>query len=167
MTYRYSLRDTGISSHSLGTCEICKQWCDSVWTQVEERKYNQSPTGLTYQEGWTVKGCHHLFGHKECLESKQKNQSSTETTTGEIMKTFADFKRRLQPLQPVRIHNFGTGKTRDTVVTSVKTKSFAVLSITGQDAWTDFYKASDWLITENSATLRNGDQPMLSLTFLE
>ena len=83
------------------------------------------------------------------------------------MKTFADFKRRLIVDQAVRIHNFRTQKTRDTVVTSVKSKKFAVLGITGQESWTSFCKASDWLITESSATLRDTNlNPMVSFTFI-
>ncbi len=62
--YRYILKGTGESSGRYGACEVCKDHCTEVFYQVEEQEYQP--------DKWTRYECHDLFGHKECLESKQR-----------------------------------------------------------------------------------------------
>lgn len=62
--YRYRLTACEGSSTKYGPCEVCNKPVNAVWMQVEEK---------SYQYGWTTHKCHTLFGHKECLESRQKS----------------------------------------------------------------------------------------------
>jgi len=62
--YRYNLKSTGESSSRYGVCEVCKNNCTEVFYQVEEQEYQNNK--------WTRYDCHDLFGHEECLKSKQK-----------------------------------------------------------------------------------------------
>ena len=61
--YRYNIKSTGASSAKYGNCEVCKLSTSEVFHQMEERQTDH---------GWTIAGCNDLFGHKECLESKQR-----------------------------------------------------------------------------------------------
>ena len=67
MEYNYSLTNTGQSSSRYGNCEVCREHCSEVWHQVETRNYQ-----IGNYQGQTFGGCRDLWGHKECLESKQK-----------------------------------------------------------------------------------------------
>lgn len=73
--YRYQLRSTGQSSSRYGTCEVCGEYCPDVFIQIEEVQYSLLPEEknvIPEEFAWTHFGCHTLFGHKECLESKQR-----------------------------------------------------------------------------------------------
>jgi hypothetical protein len=69
--YRYKLSSSEESSNKYGACEVCGKYCTEVFYQSEERHYEFDHEGKHY-EGWTQHGCHALFGHKSCLESKQE-----------------------------------------------------------------------------------------------
>ena len=62
--YRYSLRSTGHSSSRYGNCEVCNLHVSDVHIQIEEQEYEP--------ERWTHFECKTIFGHKECLVSKQR-----------------------------------------------------------------------------------------------
>lgn len=68
-TYRYRLNSTGYSSTRYGLCEICSKYASEVFFQIEERKYYN---GVRDEMSWTRNKCHSYFGHRECLESKQR-----------------------------------------------------------------------------------------------
>jgi len=68
--YRYNLTSTEESSNKYGNCEICGKHVTEVFHQTEERQYYNP---ITHQTSWTQHECHNLFGHKECLKSKQRN----------------------------------------------------------------------------------------------
>lgn len=63
--YRYNLIKTNGSSMKYGSCEVCGEYVDDVWHQVE-RKYLYPPSG------YTLNGCSNIFGHKDCLTSKRR-----------------------------------------------------------------------------------------------
>ena len=65
--YRYTVRNTGYNSNTLGDCEVCGKHVSEVFSQIEERQYINPVRGLS----WTHAGCHSLFGHESCLKSKQ------------------------------------------------------------------------------------------------
>lgn len=67
--YRYRLKSIGNSSERYGPCEVCGKHCSEVWFQVEERKYYNRERG----EQFTQHECNSYFGHKECLEAKQRH----------------------------------------------------------------------------------------------
>jgi hypothetical protein len=66
-TYRYNLNSTNDSSAKYGNCEVCDKHAPEVWSQVQERSYVRPDGTLS----WTQSECHNLFGHHECLLSKQ------------------------------------------------------------------------------------------------
>jgi len=68
--YRYRLATTGGNSAKYGNCEVCDQPCTEVFSQQQSRYYEFEGGGV-YHSGWTRHKCHLLFGHKECLISKQ------------------------------------------------------------------------------------------------
>lgn len=71
--YRYNLRSTGHSSDRYGNCEVCNTRCSDVFIQVEEVQYEiPEEKGNPPKISWTRADCKTLFGHKECLESKQR-----------------------------------------------------------------------------------------------
>jgi len=69
MAYRYKLTDTGQSSAKYGKCEVCGEHCSEVFYQTEQREYF-SP--VTNSPALTFADCTNLFGHKNCLITKQK-----------------------------------------------------------------------------------------------
>jgi hypothetical protein len=73
-TYRYTLRSTGHSSAKFGPCEVCIHHASEVFSQTEEVSYRRHDGTI----GWTREGCFDFFGHKACLESRQK---ATENST--------------------------------------------------------------------------------------
>jgi hypothetical protein len=66
--HRYTLTSTGASSAKYGNCEVCGKPVSEVFQQTEEKRY---------ENGWTRQGCHYLFGHKECLETKRVKLSDS------------------------------------------------------------------------------------------
>ena len=73
---RYRLTSTGHSSIRFGKCEVCGTHTAEVFHQVEQKLYPRyseepqaadAPTGYT----WTFWRCTDLFGHEECLKSRQ------------------------------------------------------------------------------------------------
>ena len=81
--YRYRLFSTEKSSAYYGPCQVCRNPCSDVFSQIEERRYLGFPTLNEFLEdaavyrkgtlsGWTHEGCFNYYGHKECLESKQR-----------------------------------------------------------------------------------------------
>lgn len=76
--YRYHLTTTGDNSNHYGPCDICGGHCSEVFHQVEERSYKRDK--LDRAEGfkgigWTHHNCNDYFGHKDCLEGKQRNEA--------------------------------------------------------------------------------------------
>ena len=76
--YRYRLISTNSNSQKYGNCEICRKPATEVFHQTEERLYLH-PLGVDHQDpdaptgyGWTRHQCSDVFGHKECLEHKQR-----------------------------------------------------------------------------------------------
>lgn len=69
--YRYNLLTTEHGSDQYGNCEIYSKHCTEVFHQIEERMYKFEHNNIIY-EGWTQNECKSLFGHKNCLESKQR-----------------------------------------------------------------------------------------------
>lgn len=63
--YGYRIKKLSGGSDRYGTCEICKNWVDVMYYQVECRKT---------ETGWTYHNCHALFGHQHCLESKRNRK---------------------------------------------------------------------------------------------
>lgn len=61
--YHYTLKSTGDSHAKYGPCEVCGGEPAEVFHQIETR---QGTHGLTHE------GCRDLFGHRECLEEKQR-----------------------------------------------------------------------------------------------
>jgi len=61
--YTYRLISQKESSAKYGPCEICGEHVSEVFHQIESRKY---------EDGYTYAGCKDYFGHKKCLESKQR-----------------------------------------------------------------------------------------------
>jgi len=61
--YKYKLISQKESSAKYGLCEVCGKFVSEVFHQIESRKY---------EDGYTYAGCKDYFGHKECLESKQR-----------------------------------------------------------------------------------------------
>ena len=61
--YKYKLISREESSAKYGPCEICGKHVSEVFHQIESRKY---------EDGYTYAGCKDYFGHKKCLESKQR-----------------------------------------------------------------------------------------------
>lgn len=73
--YRYRVVSTGGSSARYGPCEVCKGTCDVVYHQVEERFFTfQNETTGKKHAGWTSKDCSDLFGHEECVKSRQRQR---------------------------------------------------------------------------------------------
>jgi hypothetical protein len=69
MKYQYKLISTGDNSNKYGNCEVCNKFCSEVFHQIEQREFLSPETGkieLTHY------GCRDLFGHKDCLISKQR-----------------------------------------------------------------------------------------------
>lgn len=64
--YRYRIKNTGFSSKRFGNCEVCGKHVSEVYFQVEQRTVLMND-GTPF---WSRSG--DWFGHKECLESKQK-----------------------------------------------------------------------------------------------
>ena len=68
-TYRYRITSTGGNSIKYGNCEICGKPATEIFHQVEERSYKNSFEEVIH---FTQNKCTNYFGHKECLESKQR-----------------------------------------------------------------------------------------------
>ena len=66
--YKYKVIKSNASSRKLGNCEVCGKFVDDVYHQIESKKY----IGLDSETGWTHYKCSDYFGHKGCLESKQR-----------------------------------------------------------------------------------------------
>ena len=71
--FHYTLRNTHRNSDSLGKCEVCGEYCNTVFHQVEKKDYNFSHKNKRYS-GKTRDGCIDFFGHKECLESVRHSE---------------------------------------------------------------------------------------------
>lgn len=69
---RYRLNNLYAGSERYGKCEVCDKSVDTTYLQTEEYEYCR-PDGSI---GWTSFECPSIYGHKECLESKQLNQES-------------------------------------------------------------------------------------------
>lgn len=80
MTYRYRQSNQECSSAKLGNCEVCGLHCSEVWLQTEERFCRLSDG----RSGWTQHKCSTLFGHKECLDSKQRGGYISKKVAREI-----------------------------------------------------------------------------------
>ena len=72
--YRYDLTSTEESSNKYGNCDICGKHATEVFYQREEKEYINPITKLP---STTKYNCRNYFGHKECLESKQRNHIIT------------------------------------------------------------------------------------------
>lgn len=72
--YRYQIRSTGHSSSRYGNCEVCSQYCSDVFIQIEEQQYTptEDEKHLGKEVIWTHYGCQTIFGHEDCLKSKQR-----------------------------------------------------------------------------------------------
>ena len=83
--FRYHISTTGHSSARYGPCEICGEHVSEVFCQREEQTYDASEalqhikqlkSNGTYKfgtpSGWTERGCFSYFGHRSCLEGKQR-----------------------------------------------------------------------------------------------
>jgi hypothetical protein len=76
MAYHYRLRSTGASSDRFGPCEVCGKRASEIFIQAEMRDIETADcvdrmyaTG----NGRTYAGCRpHVFGHEECLKSRQR-----------------------------------------------------------------------------------------------
>jgi hypothetical protein len=66
--FAYRLKNTGSSSQRLGKCEVCDQHASEVFLQVESRGFEIEPGFDRYTEA----GCDSLFGHRDCLISRQR-----------------------------------------------------------------------------------------------
>jgi hypothetical protein len=73
--YRYRISSTGESSSQYGNCDVCGGHCSEVYYQTEERHYSFIHEGRAFG-GWTGNKCNNHFGHKECLEGKQRDHST-------------------------------------------------------------------------------------------
>ena len=62
-SYKYRIRNTEKSSADLGMCEICGKYANSMYHQVESKKYSG---GYTHHE------CNNSFGHEKCLLSQRR-----------------------------------------------------------------------------------------------
>lgn len=69
--YKYNLSSCDESSNKLGICQVCGKYVTEVFIQIEERHYNFTHNNINY-EGWTHHNCNTLFGHENCLKSKQR-----------------------------------------------------------------------------------------------
>jgi hypothetical protein len=67
--YKYKISSTGGNSTKYGNCEICGEPATEVFYQSEERKFFNP---ITQTESYTQDKCICCFGHKKCLESKQR-----------------------------------------------------------------------------------------------
>ena len=68
--FKYHIKNTGYGSDRYGPCEVCGDHADTIYAQIEERAYLH-PDGHI---GFTVHKCNNLFGHKDCLISKRRNE---------------------------------------------------------------------------------------------
>jgi len=59
--YKYKLINECASSDKYGKCEICGKYVDSIYHQIEYKKY---------KSGWLVNK--ELFGHKDCLIKERR-----------------------------------------------------------------------------------------------
>jgi hypothetical protein len=64
--YRYKIISTMGNSAQFGNCQVCKTHASEVFHQIEEHNFGQD------EEKWTHAGCFDYFGHKECLQNKQR-----------------------------------------------------------------------------------------------
>lgn len=67
--YKYKISSTSSNSTKYGNCEICGKPATEVFHQIEEREFFDP---ITNTESYTHNKCTSYFGHKECLESKQR-----------------------------------------------------------------------------------------------
>ena len=84
--YRYRLAQTGFGSARYGPCEVCDRHCDTVYHQVEERRFRLHPDEQAERGeefGWTQYQCHNLFGHQSCLLAARRG-GGDETTGSEV-----------------------------------------------------------------------------------
>ena len=64
--YRYKIISTMGNSAQFGNCQICKKHASEVFHQIEEYNFGVD------EEKWTYARCFDYFGHKECLQKKQR-----------------------------------------------------------------------------------------------
>ena len=69
MAYHYTMKDLGAGSAKFGPCEVCGQKCDTTYYQSETRDFTSAVTKVS---GQTHHGCHHIYGHRECLLAQRK-----------------------------------------------------------------------------------------------
>ena len=67
--YKYKLSSTDGNSSNYGVCDICNKNATEVFHQIEKREYFNP---ITKKISLTQHNCKSYFGHKECLESKQR-----------------------------------------------------------------------------------------------
>jgi len=58
--YKYKLINEHASSDKYGNCEICGKYTDSIYHQIEFKRYNH---------GYFINK--ELFGHKDCLTKER------------------------------------------------------------------------------------------------
>ena len=68
--FRYVLHSLRASSEKYGVCEVCH-------IKVLGEMYYQKEL-QDYKHGWTSAYCQDYFGHKECLEKKQREPKEKE-----------------------------------------------------------------------------------------
>ena len=59
--YKYKLINEHASSDKYGMCEVCNKFVDSIYLQIEYKKFKY---------GYFVNS--ELWGHKDCLINKRK-----------------------------------------------------------------------------------------------
>lgn len=77
-------------SAKYGACEVCGNNCDTTYLQVETRDYAYRERGMDGQWeiriGRTHHECYDLFGHRDCLVSRQRLPDGwTEASPGGLM----------------------------------------------------------------------------------
>ena len=77
--YKYKLINEHASSDKYGNCEICGKYTDSIYHQIEYKKYNQ---------GYFINK--ELWGHKECLLKQRKLKEYIEELTDEAIDNQGD-----------------------------------------------------------------------------
>lgn len=72
--YKYELKSMGASSDRYGNCKVCGKHATEMFRQVEQMRIEAEDCveGDNPEDSWTHYNCHDLFGHEECLKSKQR-----------------------------------------------------------------------------------------------
>lgn len=62
--YTYKMFGPKGDSYKYGNCEVCGEFCSTIYHQVEGKEYE--PGSITHFN------CHSMFGHEDCLISIRK-----------------------------------------------------------------------------------------------